>query len=281
MYGEGDKMTRWEVAVTYEHSGELGGIDVKSYADRYADLINKLEKGEDVTVFFYGDSVTAGASASNERAPFTPQWTMMFCEYAAKQYGYTVKYVTHNRADAVFGSRGTIKYINTAVGGWTTEQGLNNLDTHVMPYIAEHGCDLFVLAISLNNTGSTASYVCGLFKELIDRVVASAPDTDVVIVSPMIPNPEAVRKANEWFVNGTQPTFEAGILPLTEKINDGGTNCAMTPMTSISKYIHSKKRFRDTTGNNVNHPSDFLVRVYAQALFETVFGYENYTDGAT
>ena len=47
-------------------------------------------------------------------------------------------------------------------------------------------------------------------------------------------------------------------------------------MTSVSKYIHQQKRYRDTTGNNVNHPSDFLARAYAQVIYQTVFGYENY-----
>ena len=32
------------------------------------------------------------------------------------------------------------------------------------------------------------------------------------------------------------------------------------------------KRYRDVTGNNINHPNDFVVRLYAQVLLKTVFG---------
>ena len=64
--------------------------------------------------------------------------------------------------------------------------------------------------------------------------------------------------------------------PLAEKIQERGIGCAVAPMTSVSKYIHQQKRYRDTTGNNVNHPSDFLARAYAQVIYQTVFGYENY-----
>ena len=66
------------------------------------------------------------------------------------------------------------------------------------------------------------------------------------------------------------------MIPLAEAINKRGTNCALAPMTSMTKYLYTIKRFRDSTGNNVNHPSDFVVRLYAQTLFQTIFGYENF-----
>ncbi len=275
LYGEGRTMIRWQVAVTYEHSGEWEGIKLPSYAQRYASFIKKLENGEDVTVFFYGDSITFGANASNKEAPYTPLWAMQFCQYAAKKYGYTVKYITGDREDDVYGTRGTITYINTAVGGWTTEAAIQNFGTHVKPYVEKHGCDFLVLALGMNNVGSGAGQFCSLLERLARMFLALAPKTDVVLMSTMIPNPNLAKKEpNEWCANGTQATFEAQMLPLAEKLNDQGTNCSVCPMTSVSQYIHSKKRFRDTSGNNVNHPNDFVVRAYAQALLQTVFGYD-------
>ena len=35
-----------------------------------------------------------------------------------------------------------------------------------------------------------------------------------------------------------------------------------------------KKKYRDMTGNNVNHANDFTARVYAQTVFQTICGYE-------
>ncbi len=275
LYGEGSTMTQWQVAVTYVHSGKWTGIDIPSYTDRYSGFIKKLEGGEDVTVFFYGDSITYGANASYKSAPYTPLWAMMFCQYAAKRYGYTVKYVGCDREDTVYGTTGTITYINTSVGGWSTEAAINNFGTHVKPYVEEHGCDLFVIALGMNNTESTAEHFCGLLEKLTDMVREAVPTTDLVLVSTMIPNPYLTKKEpTEWCANGQQATFEAAMMPLAENINESGTNCAVCPMTSVSQYIHSKKRFRDTSGNNVNHPSDFVVRAYAQALCRTVFGYD-------
>lgn len=291
MFGDGDAMTKWQVAVTYKHSDTWDGVKVESYADRYADFIGKLERGEDVTVFFYGDSITTGASSSQSRAPYAPSFARMFVQYVAKKYGYTVTYVDsysdenltngkpsggREHEDTVFGTNGTITYINTAVGGWSTQNGLENMPAYVTSYIKKYGCDLFVLAFGMNNGGSTAADVTSLMENILKKLYRAAPEADVVLVSTMLPNIEAVRNpADKYFCNGNQYTFEEAMYPLAEKINKNVMNCAVAPMTSVSKYIHSQKRYRDTTGNNVNHPSDFLARTYAQVIYQTVFGYEN------
>lgn len=291
MFGDGDTMTKWQVAVTYKHSDTWEGVKVESYPDRYADFIGKLERGEDVTVFFYGDSITTGASSSQSRAPYAPSFARMFVQYVAKKYGYTVKYVDsysdenltngkpgggHAYDDTVFGTNGTITYVNTAVGGWSTKNGLDNMSAYVTTYIHKYGCDLFVLAFGMNNGGSTASDVTLLMEQILKKLYRAAPEADVVLVSTMLPNIEAVRNpADKYFCNGNQYTFEEAMYPLAEKINKNVMSCAVAPMTSVSKYIHSQKRYRDTTGNNVNHPSDFLARTYAQVIYQTVFGYEN------
>ena len=296
IYGEGDTMCKWQIAITYKHSDTWGGPKLESYTDRYADLISKLENGEDVTFHFYGDSITTGANSSEAigKAPYAPSWARMFTMYVAKQYGYTVKFVdsysdanlTEGKPagggahkDIVYGTNGTITYVNTAVGGWNTQQGRDNFDAYVKAYVEKYGCDLFVLAFGMNNGGSTAEQVCGYLDEIVVKMEACAPDADVLLVSTMLPNPEAVRNPNDkFFCNGTQPTFEEKMIPLAETINNRGTNCALAPMTSMTRYLYTIKRFRDTTGNNVNHPSDFVVRLYAQTIFQTVFGFENYEE---
>ena len=215
----------------------------------------------------------------------------MFTQYVAKQYGYTVKYIDtysdealtsgkpgdgYAQEDSVYGTNGTITYINSAVGGWNTQQGGENYAAYIGKYIAQYGCDLFVLAFGMNNGGAKASDYVIYLEQIVRKINRSAPEADIVLVSTMIPNPEAVRNpADKYFCNGNQPTFEEAMYPSAEKICGNGIDCAVAPMTSMSTYIHSQKRFRDTTGNNVNHPSDFLARTYAQVIYQTVFGYEN------
>ncbi len=38
--------------------------------------------------------------------------------------------------------------------------------------------------------------------------------------------------------------------------------------------LTAKKRFEDITGNNINHPNDFGVRVYISTLMQTLGLYD-------
>ena len=41
---------------------------------------------------------------------------------------------------------------------------------------------------------------------------------------------------------------------------------AVAKMTDMHLHLLSLKRYWDMTGNNINHPNDFLARVYAQVV---------------
>lgn len=285
LYAGDNVLKKWQVAVTYTHSDEWAGPEVKSYAStRYAGLVEKLEKGEDVSIFFYGDSITVGANASGlaGRPPYTPTWSRMFCQYLAKQYGYTVEYISldYNKGTTtsdVYGTNGTIRYINTAMGGETSAGGISNFSSRNDAFIAQYGCDLAVIAYGMNDIGATASQHASNMESLANKFIAKAPNTDILLIATMEPNPDLVPAPGaSSCANSTQRTFEPALIELAEKINGNGTNCAVAPMTSISLYINQEaKRFRDSSGNHLNHPNDFLVRVYAQTVYQTVIGYED------
>ena len=285
LYAGDNVLKKWQIAVTYVHSDEWAGPEVKSYASsQYANLISKLEKGEDVSIFFYGDSITVGANASGlaGRPPYTPTWSKMFCQYLAKQYGYTVEYISldYNKNSGtpdVYGTKGTIRYINTAMGGETSSGGNNNFSSRNDAFIAQYGCDLAVIAYGMNDIGATASQHASNMESLANKFIAKAPNTAILLISTMEPNPDLVPAPGaSSCANSTQRTFEPALISLAEKLNGKGTNCAVAPMSSISIYINQEaKRFRDSSGNHLNHPNDFLVRVYAQTVYQTVIGYEN------
>ena len=44
-------------------------------------------------------------------------------------------------------------------------------------------------------------------------------------------------------------------------------------MTTYHKSLLEHKRYYDMSGNNVNHPNDFLARAYAHVLWQTMIGY--------
>ena len=46
-----------------------------------------------------------------------------------------------------------------------------------------------------------------------------------------------------------------------------GSRCAaIADIQGVQKVIENRKRYIDLTGNNLNHPNDYLARIYAQVL---------------
>jgi len=44
---------------------------------------------------------------------------------------------------------------------------------------------------------------------------------------------------------------------------------ALADVTAVHSRLLASKRYVDMTGNNVNHPNDFLTRVYAMVVLAT------------
>ena len=277
-------MALWQVNVNYTHSSEWNGFKQKCQSDVFEDFIKKLQNGEDVTVIYSGDSITAGANSSfnGAYAPFLHTYPMLFCEALADLYGYTVRYIyvkdkltdTAPRIpskDYVAGTNGTITYINTAVGGWNSAKALNNIQSYVLDYISEYGCDLFVVALGMNdryNSGNTS--LIDNLKAITDRVLSAAPKANIALIATMVCNPDATNyQANE------KADQRNGIKGLASDYRADGIACGVCDMGSVSLSILERKQFHDFSGNNINHPNDFFHRVYAQALLQTVIGYEN------
>lgn len=285
-WGEGDMMTKWQVSVTYEHNSEWDGYKQASNASQYENVIKKLQAGEDVTIMFYGDSITCGANASwfVGKEPSQGSYSMLFTEALADLFGYTVRYidVSHLKpgmikptpGDYVAGTNGTITYINTAVGGWTSNDGYNNFDTFVKPYVQEYGCDLFVIAFGGNDApgGIPTTTIANNFKKIIASVNKLDSDVHFMMVATMVTNTLAT---NGWYVPSILD-HELEFLKAARYLNvKNSIPGAVTNMTSMSLSVLDHKDFVDYTGNNINHPNDFFERVYAQTLLQSFIGYEN------
>ena len=193
--------------------------------------------------------------------------------FVAKNLQITNSSVT--TTDYIGGTRGTITYINTAVGGMNSNWGRINVQEYVIDYIEEYGCDLFICAFGMNDLDATASITRSNTKNIIDPVLAASPNTSVMLVSTMFYNNVAVdgeRKDNLILEQ------DVALKSLAEDYRNGGYECAVTSMSLVSQSVLEHKDFMDYTGNNVNHPNDYFCRVYAQTLFEALIGYDNLAD---
>ncbi len=281
-WGE-SQMKAWQVCVTYTHEKVWEGYTQESHLDVYQNFVKKLQNGEDVTVFFYGDSITWGACSSfQENAnPKQGSYAMLFVQALADLFDYTVKYVNTGLSDTmacasvptqdyVAGTRGTITYVNTAIGGWTTQNGIDKFDKMFKAPAQQYGCDLAVIAFGMNDAADAPNTLSRKVDSLIDKVHTVSADACVLVVATMVPNPNAT---NGWY--GQQYRQESALLKMAKTFRDDGKPCAVACVTSVSQAILERKDFQDCTGNNINHPNDYFYRMYAQTLLQTLIGYEN------
>lgn len=277
-WGEATAMTKWQICVNYTHADTWSGFYQTCEASVYTAFIEKLKNGENVTVMFYGDSITYGANASFLVGGGTNQHTysQMFVEALADVFDYKVHYINPGLGNTAkvpddygTGERGTITYINTGVGGWTSMDGVNNFNNYVKAFVEQYGCDLFFVAYGMNDGGNAPSFTAKNTEKILNGVLELAPDCALCMIATMVPNPAGIG----WY--GNQAKQEAALIKSAEKYRENGVACAVACMGSTSLAVLEHKEFMDYTGNNVNHPNDFFGRVYAQTIFETVIGYEN------
>ncbi|MBR6005762.1 MAG: SGNH/GDSL hydrolase family protein [Clostridia bacterium] len=271
-------MGRHQVCVTYRTNNKSRILPVCN--GRFERFLRLLESGEDATVLFYGDSITYGANASlvHNLPPYSPPYTIMFVCALAEIYGYCVKFALPEAENTYCGpfpeppagKRGTITFVNTAVGGWNSEDGIVNLGTHITPQVKKHGCDLFVLAYGMNDGGRSPCETAANCEKIARHVLSISKTASVMLVSTMLPNPDAL---HGWYAN--QPFQETELEKLAKKLNGEGTPCDAAKMTSVSAKILERKKFIDISGNNINHPNDYFSRVYAAVLLQTLAGYDS------
>lgn len=253
MFGEGDTFTKNQIAVSYRHDKPWEGIKIQGAADKFVNALEKIKSGNG-KILFFGDSITAGSNASGtiqggNISPYCDSWPVMVTEFIKQKYSVP------------------LEYINTAIGGTNTQNGVNRFQEDVLAYAP----DLLVIAYGMND-GNTQTISYGfLIENMITMYREAVPEGNVLLVSPMLPNVET-----DWCLN--QPNFEEVLADIAEK-NDF---CALAPITSMHKDIlKTGKRYRDGTGNNVNHPNDFMGRVYAQVVLKTILGDDYFVETYT
>ena len=248
-YGEGDTFTRKQIAITYCHADTWQGTKPQGKSSRLANVLTKIKNADDVNIVYYGDSITTGCNASGTSAggnvsPYMPGFFNMINEYLENKYGCFV-----------FSS-------NTAVAGWTTSQGLAAVEARVL----DKNPDLLVLGFGMNDMNTPVASYKSMIKSMIDQLHAHNPNANVILVGTTVPNYES-----DWY--GNQEYFVGALNELENEYDF----VAVADMTTMHKDIFAQgKRFRDVTGNNINHPNDFVVRAYAQVILQTLLG-EDFT----
>ena len=212
----------------------------------------KLEAGKALTIVYYGDSITEGYNASGTK-PASAGDDYVPCEPFQPRYADLVT----DFLEAVYPNADITEY-NTALSGMDSNWGVENAKVNA----ADCCPDLVVLAFGMNDgtVQMSAADFCANLESIMATVLNENPDCEFVLVSTTLSNPDVP------FFWGTQETFVSEMLKLEKP------GAAVADMTTLHADLMAAKRFCDMTGNNVNHPNDFLGKTYAQLIFQTITG---------
>lgn len=229
-FTEGSFWNDRQIAVTYDHKVDWKG-PIPSTAPGQLPLTKaKLRAGLPLKVALLGDSISAGASASKERPPHVPGWGELAMEGLRQKY--------HSK----------ITFLNASLGGMVSAWG-----EKVAPFfVAPEKPDLCIIAFGMNDGGrvSVDQYMANT-KAIIDSVRQENPDAEFILVASWPPN-------ENWRKLAPMDGYLAALKTLESK------QIAVADVWSVAAYILKTKRYSDISGNHVNHPNDFMVRVYAQ-----------------
>ena len=233
-FREGDWFHKHHIYVTYRHSDSIksppGGTDLTKLPKTLA----KLKAGKPVKIVLFGDSISAGANASGicRVQPFMPSWGDLVAQKLRAYY----------KAD--------VTYLNRALGGMNSPWGDKNAPT----LAAADKPDLAIIAFGMNDR-MPAEEFAKLQKNIMEKIRAQNPNVEFVFVASMRANPM-------WKNFAVHDEYRLELKKLEK------TGVAVADVRAAHTALLQKKRFIDMTGNNVNHPNDFLIRVYAQTVLE-------------
>ncbi len=222
------------------------GIKYAQYqGDKLKNTQNKLKNRGNLKVLFYGDSIFSGCDASGmySREPYMPYMHKLIQQELSRN------------------TEGKVQVDNLSVGGWTVENGRDALSGGVdgHNYSDKYkGYDLLILSFGMNNAHTSKEEYIAATKAIVDRIKKENPNLEVILVSCMNPNPRV-----GWDVN---QKHQGGWLKEIAAQSKYSSYTAVVDFYAAHKSILAYKDFSATTGNNINHPNDWLIRVYAQNI---------------
>ena len=246
VYCVGPELYQKQVFVTYEYDpAEFDGPAQQFQGARLKNTMAKLLSGSEISVLFYGDSVPYGCDASSmyRRRPNQDGFPKMFKKALTDIYGVKVKYT------------------NTSVGGTTSQWAMENVDNEVIA----HNPDLVVLMTGGNDSSDDAAEGCEKnIAAAVRRIKEKLPNCEIILMDTLLSNKDG------GFAFEIEPALE-GIHDRIAQSEEGVVSAGIFRMHT---YMLQGKHYIDFSGNGLNHPNDYLIRLYAQQLLSTVVDFD-------
>ncbi len=248
-------LRNYQVAVTYTHIDGWNGSLPQPQLNLLTGTKQKLSSSENLRIVFFGDSITAGYEASGQNecaidmnslaeicytrdyAPYMPAWASLVKTGLEKAW-----------------PNATITSINRAAPSSDSAWGKRNTEL-----VTAQSPDLVVIAFGMNESSSTDSYKNNIVS-IINSVIQSNAAAEFLLVSAFTPNTAA-----KTFQNNQLAVQEELLYNIRSELNN--INIAVAPVNSMcSELLSMGKKELDGINNNLNHPNDFIIRLYAQTV---------------
>ncbi len=239
LFGEGDLFHSLQIRVDYDHDGdEWDGEPFvpENRASDFSGLHRKLAKKEPLHLVLIGDSISVGYNASG----------FIKAEPGQPSFGEQVAEALRRKTEVAFD--------NVSRAGATASWGLKQLDRVESP-------DLVMIAFGMNDgrkPGNTAGYEKNI-RTMITRLRGKHPEVEIVLVANMLPN-EEFSPHEGHFAN----------LEALNRVAGDFDKVAVADVMSVTAAMLERKKFADICGNHVNHPNDFIHRLYASVILRTL-----------
>lgn len=237
VFTEGVGIIMHQIAISYEHNGVWNAVKPKNQKELFPNTLKKLKNNKPLTVVANGDSIFTGANSSAILGidPYQDDFINLFINKLKQD------------------SESKINLINTSLGGMMSKWGKDNVD----PNINAYNPDLVIIGFGMNDGSmSVANHVyLDNIEFMIKSIKARNSNAEIIIVSTILANPLSIQNMN-------QMDYLPGLEEITEKYQVG-----LLDMSSISNELYKTKKGVDILANNINHPSDFLVRIYGSGLY--------------
>ena len=150
-----------------------------------------------------------------------------------------------------YGSQVTFK--NPSVGGMNAIWGGENVEK----LVCDENPDLVIVAFGAND-GIAGEEFRQRIAAIVEPIYRRCPQAEVLLIATLVPNP--------LLCSPKAPFYNQRIHQGAELAKFVGPGTAMVSIHELQQSLYQRKRFIDMTGNNVNHPNDFMVRLYAQTV---------------
>lgn len=262
-YTESYQIVQMQISVTYRHTEKWTKAVPTYQGQTLSRVVEKLKKKEKTEILVFGDSISTGSNSSSILgiAPNLEPWYELMSEKLSRHYGAEVSLT------------------NKSMGGWTSAQGVSDVENDgwvkgqlvkqtglpklLETELSDYSPDLAIIGFGMND----ATLNVGLnnyannIKKLIDCIRARNADCDIILLGTMLANPQAKDQSKN------QKEYSA----LNVRIAQLYEHVACVDVGAMHQDIlDSGKKYMDITGNNVNHPNDFMARVYAMNLLSAL-----------